>query len=147
MFDSNIVKIGNWVTRFRKIKAKPENILMLFPHCLQWSKCQHNIISDLANCKKCGRCKVKDLIEIAERLGLQIMVASGGRQAVKKVKDESVKAVIAVACEKELREGMMAVFPKPVLGVVNLRPNGPCVDTDVNMQEVESAIKELLEIE
>ncbi|MHC4873478.1 MAG: DUF116 domain-containing protein [Planctomycetota bacterium] len=145
MISKKVVELGNWFTRRKKLKVKAENILLLFPHCIQWSKCQYNITSDLSNCKKCGRCKVKNLIDLAEKLGLQIAVASGGRQAVKRVKEESVKAVIAVACEKELCAGMISVFPKPVLGIVNLLPNGPCVDTDVNMKEVEAGIKELIE--
>ncbi len=145
MISDKVVGFGNWVTRLRKVKAKAENILILFPHCLQWSKCQCNIISNLSNCKKCGRCKIKDLIEIGEKYGVQVSLASGGRQAIKRVKDGTVKAVIAVACEKELCMGMMAVMPKPVLGVVNLRPNGPCVDTDVDMKKLEEGLKEILD--
>jgi hypothetical protein len=57
------------------------------------------------------------------------------------VKQDCVDAVVAVACEKELREGMRATFPKPVLGIINLRPNGPCRDTDVDVAQVEDAMR------
>ena len=52
-----------------------------------------------------------------------------------------VKAVVAVACGKELRQGVLGVFPKAVLGVVNLWPHGPCKDTDVALEAVEEAIR------
>lgn len=144
MFDAQITRLGNWVTRLRKVRVRPEELLLLFPHCLQWSKCPHNILADLENCRHCGKCKISELIQLAERMGIQIFVASGGRQAVKRVRQENVKAIVAVACEKEIREGLFATFPKPVIGVVNLRPSGPCVDTDCNMLEVESALREFL---
>jgi hypothetical protein len=144
MLDKIVSRINNWLTRFRKIKVKPENLLLLFPHCLQWSECKQNIVSDINNCKRCGKCRIGDLANLAEKLGVQYMVASGGRQAAMRVKQKSVKAIVAVACEKEIREGVLAVFPKPVIGVINLRPKGPCVDTDCNMEEVEAAIRELL---
>jgi hypothetical protein len=56
-------------------------------------------------------------------------------------RDKSVKGLIAVACEKELKEGMFGVFPKAALGVINLRPNGPCTDTDVDLDELRKAIE------
>ncbi len=144
MFDGPIVRLGNWLTRRRRPRVRPEEVLLLAPHCLQWSDCPHNITHRPENCRRCGKCKVKDLIELAERFGLQFYVAGGGREAVRRVKRDDVRAVLAVACEKELREGMCAIFPRPVLGVVNLRPHGPCRDTDVEMAEVEAAVRELL---
>lgn len=144
MLDRTIVRLGNWVTRRRGVRVRPDELLLLFPHCMQWSECPHNLTATLENCRRCGRCRVKDIIELAERLGLPMHIASGGREAVARVKEDDIKAVLAVACEKELREGLFAVLPKPVLGVINLRPHGPCKDTDVDIAEVEAAVRELL---
>jgi uncharacterized protein len=144
MFDAPIVKLINWIHRRRKVRARPGEMLLLLPHCLQWQKCPHNVIATPENCKACGRCSIKDLTALAKRLGVPCAVVAGGRQAVLRVKDPSVKAVLAVACEKELREGLMAVFPKPAMGIVNLRPHGPCVDTSVDVDVVEKAIREIL---
>ncbi|MBN1256343.1 MAG: DUF116 domain-containing protein, partial [Planctomycetes bacterium] len=66
MFDSQIVKLNNWVTRLRKVRVKPGELLLLFPHCLQWSECPNNLIASLDNCKLCGKCRIKDLIELSE---------------------------------------------------------------------------------
>ena len=46
-----------------------------------------------------------------------------------------------IACTKELRQGILAAFPKAVIGVVNAWTVGPCKDTDVDLTEVERAIQ------
>lgn len=136
-----VVGFWNRLTRLRRPRCKPENLLLLVPSCLQYSSCPHRVTADLANCKRCGKCQVKDIIELGEEYGVQCAIATGGRLALKRVKAEDVKAVVAVACAKELREGMRATFPKPVLGVINLQPCGPCKDTQVEMSKVREAIE------
>ena len=138
------VKLLNSVTRLRRSRCKPEELLLLVPACLQSSQCTQKITNDIGECRRCGRCKVKDMIELSEKYGTRCMVATGGRVALEMAKEGGVKAVVAVACEKELQEGMTAVFPKPSLGIVNIRPHGPCKDTDVELEEVEKAIRWLL---
>ena len=118
---------------------------MLLPSCLQYSQCKQKISNDVAECKRCGRCKIKDVLELVDRYGCQCMVATGGRLALARARSKDVAAVVAVACEKELQAGMIAAFPKPAVGVINLRPNGPCRDTDVDLSELEKAIKWFLE--
>jgi hypothetical protein len=60
---------------------------------------------------------------------------------MKLAKDDQIDAVVAVACEKELQEGLKGVFPKPALGVINLRPHGPCTDTQVDLEELEETLR------
>jgi hypothetical protein len=128
----------------RRKRASPGAILLLFPHCLQRSACPQKITNDLKLCKRCGQCKVKDILELAEEFGVQCAVATGGRQAVERVKNDGVHAVVAVACEKELSQGIRGAFPKAILAIPNLRPHGPCKDTDVSLPEVRKAIQWLL---
>ena len=139
-----VVGLNNWMTHLRRKRVKPDELLLLFPHCLQRSVCECNIVQDLSACKRCGRCKIGELISLAEKYGCRSAVASGGRLAVARVKDPSVKAVVAVACRKELRQGILASFPKAVIGVVNTWPGEPCKDTDVEISEVERAVQWLL---
>ncbi|HHT9132753.1 MAG TPA: DUF116 domain-containing protein, partial [Candidatus Tripitaka californicus] len=73
--------------------------------------------------------------------------ASGGRVALQRVKSEEIRGVVAVACEKELRIGLMAAMPKAIMAVPNLRPHGYCKDTDVTMEEVEKEILRFLEVQ
>jgi hypothetical protein len=132
------------MTKLRKKKCPPEALLLLFPHCIQNSKCKQNIKHDLNECNRCGKCKVKDLLEISEEYGISIAIASGGRIALKRVMAEEVQGVVAIACEKELRTGLMAAMPKAIFAVPNLRPNGYCIDTDVYMDDVLKAIERFL---
>jgi len=60
------------------------------------------------------------------------------------VRDPKIKAVVAVACEKELAQGMLAVFPTPVLGVLNIQTNGPCRNTRIDPDAVRDAVRSML---
>ena len=64
---------------------------------------------------------MKNLIELSEKYGVSIAVASGGRVALERVKSDDVKGVIAIACEKELRIGIMASLPKAIIAVPNIK--------------------------
>lgn len=134
------VKFMNAVTKLRRSRCRADELLVLLPSCLQNSDCTEKLTADVQNCRRCGRCKVKDVLELADRYGFHCAMATGGRLAMKLARDEGVKAIVAVACEQELHEGMSGVFPKPSLGVINLRPHGPCTDTDVDLEELEEAI-------
>ncbi len=144
VLDKQFVSLSNMMTKLRKKKCPPEGLLLLFPHCIQNSKCKQNIKHDLNECKRCGKCKVKDLLEISEEYGISIAIASGGRIALKRVMAEEVQGVVAIACEKELRTGLMAAMPKAIFAVPNLRPSGYCVDTDVYMDDVLKAVERFL---
>lgn len=141
VIDKQVISLNNLIVRLKKKRCPPQGLLLLFPHCMQNSKCKQNIKYDLKECKRCGRCKVKNLLELSETYGVSIAVASGGRIALEKVKAEGVQGVVAIACEKELRIGIMASIPKAVIAVPNLRPRGYCKDTDVYLDEVEKAIE------
>ena len=136
-----IVKLLNLATRLRRSRCEAGRLLILFPSCLQRSECPQKITNDVGNCLRCGRCKVKDVLELADRYGSQCLVVTGGRLALEIARGGEVDAIVAIACEKELQEGMKGALPKPSLGVINLRPHGPCKDTDVDLEEVERAIR------
>ena len=57
------------------------------------------------------------------------------------------KAVLAIACERDLMSGIQDVFPLPAVGVLNIRPNGPCYNTSVDMNEVRRQLEEIIEPE
>ncbi|MCD6416140.1 MAG: DUF116 domain-containing protein [Planctomycetes bacterium] len=139
-----MVRFLNFLTRVRRPRCKPEELLILLPSCMQNSECRQKITNDTAECLRCGRCKVKDMLELQEKYGAQCAVATGGRIALELASRSDVKGIVAVACEKEAEEGMKAVFPKPALAIINIRPHGPCKDTDVDVEEVEAAIRLLL---
>jgi len=124
--------------------VSPENLLLLVPRCLQKSGCAQTLGETVDDCNACGQCGVTDLLAIRDEFGIHCSVAAGGREALAFVRDPKIKAVVAVACEKELSQGILAVFPKPVLGVLNIQTNGPCRNTRMDSDLVRTAIRSML---
>ncbi|MDT8391856.1 MAG: DUF116 domain-containing protein [Lentisphaeria bacterium] len=139
-----LVKLNNWLTRLRRRRIAPDELLLLIPHCLQIQTCEHNVRGDLTQCQRCGRCPIDGLIALKEKYGVSIELVSGGRKAVAAAKDKKIKGIVAVACGKELAAGLKAVFPKAVVAVMNAQPEGPCVNTTVDIEAVEAAIQSFL---
>lgn len=135
------IKLNNNYIYSNRYKIKPEDILILIPHCIQKSECKLKITTNVRNCKSCGLCNVKDLIDLQDKYNVDVFIATGGTLARKKIKETRPKAVVAVACERDLTAGVQDIRQVPVLGVFNKRPNGPCVDTKIDANEVENAIK------
>lgn len=134
-----IIEINNRLVE--KEKPKAERILLLLPHCLQVNECDIRITHNIYNCKRCGRCEIKDLIDIADENNLKLFVATGGNLARKIVSDVHPEAIVAVACERDLSSGIADTFPMPVIGIPNERPFGPCFNTRVSLEKIKEAIK------
>ena len=138
---SSFIEVNNQMVKAVQYRLAPEQLLVLVPHCLQNSDCPHKITVDINNCRRCGKCCVGDLLEIRDRYRVNMGVATGGTLARKYVKDYRPRAVVAVACERDLTSGIQDSTPLPVLGVTNERPFGPCNNTFIDMVRVEKAIK------
>jgi len=138
-----IIRWNNRLVRWRRIKVLPREVLLLLPHCLHKQSCPQNVLHSLAECKRCGQCSVGALTGVRDEFGVVACVVGGGRQALEHTRRPEIKAVVAVACEKELVQGIFAAFPKPVLGVLNMMPEGPCKNTLANPEEVVKAIERL----
>lgn len=134
-----VIELNNKLVRAEGIKTK--RILLLLPHCLQINECDVRITNDIYNCKRCGRCNIKDLISVADENNLKLFVATGGNLARRIVKDVKPEAVVAVACERDLSSGIADSYPLPVLGIPNERPYGPCFNTKVDIENVKEAIE------
>jgi len=122
---------------------RPERILLLMPHCLQYSECPVKITYRVENCKRCGKCVIKDLLEISEKYGTALRVATGGTIARRIVIETKPELIIAVACERDLTSGIQDTTPLPVYGIFNRRPHGPCFNTQVDVKEIEAILKEI----
>ncbi len=121
----------------------PRSILLLMPHCLQDKDCSVKITHKVENCKRCGKCRIKDLLEVTEKYGVDLAVATGGTLARRIVKEKRPDLIIAVACERDLTSGIQDTIPLPVYGIFNERPFGPCLNTQVAMDRVEAVLSEI----
>ncbi|XOB65694.1 DUF116 domain-containing protein [Deferribacteres bacterium DY0037] len=137
------VNINNEIVRNLMKGKQPENILILLPHCLQLDDCGLKLTSDIGKCVGCGKCDIKDLVEIAEKYNLAINVATGGTVARRIVKETRPDVILAVACERDLLSGIQDTYPLPVIGFCNKRPNGECRSTRVNVRMIEDEIKNI----
>ena len=135
------VKLNNTYIYSSKYDFNVDDILILVPHCIQKNSCKLKVTNTIENCAKCGLCNDSDLANLKERFGVKVFIATGGTLARKIIIENRPKAVIAVACERDLTSGIQDMKHIPVLGVFNKRPNGPCFDTFLNIHEVEDAIK------
>lgn len=124
----------------------PKRILMLMPHCLQNSDCAVKVTHRVENCKRCGNCRIKDLLELSERFHVDLAVATGGTVARRIVMERRPDLIIAVACERDLTSGIQDTTPLPVYGVFNERPFGPCLNTQVAIDRIEAVLRDVTSI-
>lgn len=142
--ERSFIALNNYILTHRKIKVNASDLLVISPHCLQLASCPHKITHNINNCKRCNQCTIGPLITMSERLGFHFRVATGGTLARKIAKELRPKMVLAIACERDLTSGIQDVYPLPAAGVLNIRPNGPCYNTTVDLKLVEETIKQFI---
>jgi hypothetical protein len=140
----SFVAMNNSLVLSQKLKVKPDRVLILLPHCLQLFDCEIKVTGSINKCIRCGRCDIKGLAELAEKYRIDISVATGGTLARKVIIDKRPKLVVAVACERDLTSGIKDCYPLPVIGVLNDRPFGPCFNTQVDVEKIETALQSVL---
>ncbi|MBW1972914.1 MAG: DUF116 domain-containing protein [Deltaproteobacteria bacterium] len=140
----SFIEVNNQLIRSKIKPFPPEKLLLLLPHCIQNFDCKVKITGNIYNCKRCGKCKIKDFIEFAETIGIHVAVATGGTLARRIIVEKRPKAIVAVACEYDLTTGIQDSYPLPVLGILNERPFGPCINTTVDVKKVKEAIFDFL---
>jgi len=140
----SFIEINNQLVLAQHPRTAANKLLLLMPHCLQFHECQFRITGSTLHCKRCGKCPIKGLAELSEKYGVGLAVATGGTLARRIVVERRPLLIIAVACERDLSGGIQDSYPLPVFGVVNRRPQGPCFDTQVDLDRVEWALKNFL---
>jgi len=133
-----------FIKAMRKKKFRSKEVLILLPHCLQNVECKIRISTEIHNCIKCGKCDIAQLCEVADKHDVPIAIATGGTLARRIVLKYRPKFIIAVACQRDLVSGLQDVFPIPVFGVLNLRPEGPCFNTRVEVDQIDQALEKIL---
>ncbi len=118
-----------------------KKLLLLLPRCLQQATCDRDLSMDINNCLRCGRCQIADIIKISEPGKIEVRLVGGGSLALEKIKEINPDGIIAVACERELIDGIRGTLNIPVWALKNLRPEGPCLNTKIHLNE----LKEILE--
>lgn len=144
-FQLFIIELNNRLVRIEwsrsRLYDRKIRVLLLLPHCLQTNSCDVRITNNIYNCKRCGKCIISNIIEVAENRELRLFVATGGTIARRIVGDIRPDAIVAVACERDLSSGIVDTYPIPVIGVTNERPFGPCINTTIDKRKIIEAIE------
>lgn len=142
--EGSFIAVSNLLFNRLGIKVPADKLLVVTPHCLQLATCPHKITRDPHNCKRCGGCDIGALVTLADEMGFHFFVATGGTLARQIVYKTRPKAVLAIACERDLMSGIQDVYPLPAVGVLNIRPNGPCYNTHVDIEAVKEELAKII---
>ena len=85
------------------------------------------------------------VLEIAGRYEVPVFVATRGQLARRVIRERRPRAVVAVACERDMMTGLRDVAGKlPVLGLTMQLPNGPCRDATIDLEQMEKWVRGLV---
>ena len=117
------VKVYNALALERGRKVGKGELLLLIPRCL-------------------SKETLNGVLEIAGRYEVPVFVATRGQLARRVIRERRPRAVVAVACERDMVSGLHDVAGKiPVLGLTMTLPSGPCKDALLDLPKLEEWVK------
>lgn len=117
------VKVYNGLAVMRGRKVGQGELLVLIPRCL-------------------SKETLDGVLGIAGRYGVPVFVATRGQLARRVIRERRPRAVVAVACERDMVSGLHDVAGKiPVLGLTMTLPSGPCKDAALNLGQFEEWVR------
>jgi hypothetical protein len=113
------VKVYNALALLRVRRVASGEMLLLVPRCL-------------------SRATLDGVLTTAGRHGVPVFVATRGQLARRVIRERRPRAVVAVACERDMVTGLHDVAGKiPVLGLTMTLPAGPCKDAELDQAQLE----------
>jgi hypothetical protein len=120
------IDIYNTLAVRRGRKVGKGELLVLIPRCL-------------------SKQALDGVLEIAGRYEVPVFVATRGQLARRVIRERRPRAVVAVACERDMMTGLRDVAGKlPVLGLTMQLPNGPCRDAVLDLSQMNEWVKGLV---
>lgn len=124
--DNAAVSVYNRLAWARDWRVRANELLILIPRCL-------------------SRAALDGVMDIARRHNVAAFVATRGQLARRVIRERRPKAVVAVACERDMVSGLHDVAGRlPVLGLTMQLPNGPCKDASLDLGRMEEFVKKYL---
>jgi len=82
------------------------------------------------------------VLEIAGRYEVPVFVATRGQLARRVIRERRPRAVVAVACERDMMTGLRDAAGKlPILGLTMRLPSGPCRDASLDLAKMEEWVR------
>jgi hypothetical protein len=117
------VKVYNALALERGRKVGRGELLLLIPRCL-------------------SKVALDGVLAIAGKYEVPVFVATRGQLARRVIRERRPRAVVAVACERDMVSGLHDVAGKiPVLGLTMTLPAGPCKDAGIDLGKLEEWVK------
>jgi hypothetical protein len=117
------VKVYNRLALLRRRKVGKGELLLLIPRCL-------------------SKDTLDGVLGIAGKYGVPVFVATRGQLARRVIRERRPRAVVAVACERDMVSGLHDVAGKvPVLGLTMTLPSGPCKDALLDLGRLEEWVR------
>lgn len=122
----------------------PKDICLFLPHCLKSRNCQARSDEEGIHCERCGRCAMSTLVTAAESAGLRVFCAPGGTLVKALIQKYRPKAVIGVACWKEILLAYELLWETGIFVQVFPLDRDGCFETSVDPQPILSFLSELV---
>lgn len=117
------VKVYDALAIERGRKVGKGELLLLIPRCL-------------------SRATLDTVLGLAGKYGVPVFVATRGQLARRVIRERRPRAVVAVACERDMVTGLHDVAGKvPVLGLTMTLPAGPCKDAALDYGMLEKYLQ------
>lgn len=121
------VEVYNGLAVRRGRRVGRGELLVLIPRCL-------------------SKATLDEVLEVAGRYEVPVFVATRGQLARRAIRERRPRAVVAVACERDMVTGLHDVAAKiPVLGLTMQLPAGPCKDAVIDIRKFESWVQSFVE--
>ena len=119
--------------KFKQLPNKDKAIFL--PHCLRHQECPAKIGSVGLECIKCGRCKIGEFKDKAEKAGYNLFVVPGGSLVKKIISNNNFKAVLGVACNVELEQAFDMLKKEKIISLAIPLLKDGCVNTEVEWEK------------
>src|SRR2546422_964759 len=117
------IDVYNSLAERRQRRVGKGELLVLIPRCL-------------------SKQALDGVLAIAGRYEVPVFVATRGQLARRVIRERRPRAVVAVACERDMTTGLRDVAGKlPVLGLTMRLPNGPCRDAVLDLDVMERWVR------
>lgn len=121
--ENGSVKVYNGLALMRHRKVGSGELLVLIPRCL-------------------SKATLDGVLGVAGKYGVPVFVATRGQLARRVIRERRPRAVVAVACERDMVSGLHDVAGKvPVLGLTMTLPAGPCKDALLDLTKLDDWVR------
>ncbi len=121
------VKVYNALAVVRAKAVGKGELLLLIPRCL-------------------SKPAIDGVLALSGKYEVPVFVATRGQLARRVIRERRPRAIVAVACERDMVSGLHDVAGRvPVLGLTMTLPAGPCKDAGLNLVQLEEWVKVFVE--